>query len=111
MDDDATAVLRRAQLIIYQASWHIMEEAALASLAGTRGLRRAPLDLRSQVIQLVTFDGQYLGRVRRDTNPGTSESWVAVRLLTGGVIGLYQTADDAAEALAIACGKRIRGDT
>jgi hypothetical protein len=109
MDDDASTVIRQAQLIIYQASWHIMEEAALASLADTRGLQRAPLDVRSQVIQLVTFDGQYLGRIRRDTTPGTGECWVAVRLLTGGIIGLYQTPDDAAEALAAASGKHIRG--
>jgi len=106
--DEATPVIRQAQLIIYQASWHIMEEAALASLAGTRGLHRAPLDPRSEVIQLVTYDGQHLGHIRRDTTPGIRERWLAIRRPAGSTTGLYPTAKDAAEGLAISCGKQIR---
>ncbi len=41
--------------------------AALTCLASTRGLRWAPLDPRSGVIQLVTYDGEHLGHVRRDS--------------------------------------------
>jgi hypothetical protein len=107
MDEDATAVIRQAERIIYQASWRIVEEAALARLAGTCGLRRAPLEPRSDIIQLVTYDGEHLGHVRRDSAWATSETWVAVRRLTGRTIGRYPTARDAAEALAIACGKEI----
>jgi len=107
MDDDATAVIRRAERIIYQASWHVLEEAALTCLAGTRGLRWAPLEPRSDVIQLVTYDGDHLGHVRRDSDSASACTWVAVRRLTGRAIGRYSTTQDAAQALAVACGKEI----
>jgi hypothetical protein len=106
MDDDA-AVIRQAERIIYQASWHVREEVALAFLAGTRGLRWAPLEPRSDVIQLVTYDGEHLGHVRRDSACAVPGTWVAVRLLTGLAIGCYLTTRDAAQALATACGKEI----
>lgn len=107
MNDDATAVIRQAELIIYQASWHVLEEVALTCLAGTRGLRWAPLAPRSDVIQLVTYDGEHLGHVRRDSASATPGTWVAVRRLTGRAIGRYPTTQDAAQALAAACGKEI----
>jgi hypothetical protein len=107
MDDEATAVIRQAQLIAYQASWHIMEEAALASLAGTRGLQRAPLVPPSEVIQLVTYDGEHLGHIRREITSGIGETWMAVFRPPGRTAGRYLTAHDAAEALAVAHGKRI----
>jgi hypothetical protein len=107
MDDDATTVIRQAERIIYQASWHTAEKAALTGLAGTSGLRRAPLEPRSDVIQLVTYDGEHLGHIRRDSASATGETWAAVRRLTGRTIGSYPTARDAAQALALACGKEI----
>ncbi|MGH3401597.1 MAG: hypothetical protein ACRDRJ_03625 [Streptosporangiaceae bacterium] len=105
MDEDATAVIEHAQRIIYQASWHILEEAALAGLAGTRGLRRAPLEPRSDVIQLVTYDGQHIGHVRRDHTCAPGETWVAIRRLPGRPVGCYPSPSVAAVALAVACGK------
>jgi len=107
MDDDAAAVIRQAERIIYQASWHVLEEVALACLAGTRGLRWAPLEPRSDAIQLVTHDGEHLGHLRRDSGSTTPGTWVAVRRLTGRAIGCYPAAQDAAQALAVACGKEI----
>ncbi len=106
MDDDVAALIRQAELIIYQSGWHILEETALASLAGTRGLRYAPLVPQSQVIQIVTYDGRHLGHIRRDTL-GASETWTAVRR-GGRTAGRYPAAQDAAEALAIASGRPTR---
>jgi len=107
MDEDAAAVIRRAERIIYQASWHVLEEVALTCLASTRGLQWAPLEPRSDVIQLVTYDGEHLGHLRRDSACATPSAWVAVRRLTGRAIGCYPTTRDAAQALAVACGKEI----
>ena len=107
MDDDAAAIIRRAERIIYQARWHVLEEAALTCLASTRGLRWAPLEPRSDVIQLVTYDGEHLGHIRRDSACTAPSTWVAVRRLTGRAIGSYPTTHDAAQALAVACGKEI----
>jgi len=107
MTDDATAVICQAERIIYRASWLFAEWAALAGLAGSCGLRRAPLEPRSDVIQLVTYDGEHLGHVRRDSSSASGETWVAVRRATGRTIGCYPSAPDGAEALALACGKQI----
>ncbi|HTW03155.1 MAG TPA: hypothetical protein VMF87_22820 [Streptosporangiaceae bacterium] len=107
MDDDAAAVIRQAERIIYRASWLFVEGAALAGLAGSCGLRRAPLEPRSDVIQLVTYNGEHLGHVRRDRSSTSGETWVAVSRATGQTIGCYPAALDAAEALALACGKQI----
>jgi hypothetical protein len=107
MDEDATAVILQAERIIYQARWHILEEVALQSLVGTRGLRRAPLEPRSDVIQLVAYDGEHIGHVRRDHARGPGETWVAVRRLPGRAVGCYPSPSAAAEALALACGKEI----
>jgi inorganic pyrophosphatase len=62
MDDASAAIVREAERIIYQAGWRVQEEVALQQLAGTIGLRWTPLDPRSDVIQLVTFNGEHLGR-------------------------------------------------
>jgi hypothetical protein len=104
MDEDGSAVLLQAERIIYQASWRILEEVALEGLAGTSGLRRAPLEPRSEVIQLVAYDGEHLGHIRRDRT-ASSEAWVAVQRLPGAPVGRYGSAREAAEALARACGK------
>jgi hypothetical protein len=104
MDTDAIAVIRRAESIIYRASWRFLEEIALEHLAGTRGLSWAPLEPRTDVIQLVTYDGEHLGHLRRDSH-AQPERWVAVSRLAGRPVGRYASAQEAAEGLARACGK------
>jgi len=106
MDEDSAAVIHQAERIIYQASWQLQEEAVLQGLADTRGLRWAPLEPRSDVIQLVTYDGEHLGHIRRDGSSGPGTRWVAV-LRPGRAVGCYGSAREAAEALARACGKEI----
>jgi hypothetical protein len=105
MDDDAIAVIQQAERIIYRAAWRVLEEAALDALAGTPGLRRARLEPRSEVIQLVTCDGEHLGHIRRDLAAQPGNTWVAVPRTAGRPAGLYRSAQEAAEALARACGK------
>ena len=106
-DDDALEVIRRAERIVWAASWHLQEQCVLGQLAGTRGLRRARLEPRSNVIQLVTFDGEHLGHVRREGPAGPDERWVAVLTDQSRQVGTYGSAADAAAALARACGKTI----
>lgn len=105
MDDNAEAVILQAERIIYRAGWRLLEEIALEGLAGTRGLRRARLEARSEVIQLVTFDGEHIGHIRCDRAASPAEAWLAVPQLRGRSVGSYPSAQDAAEALARACGK------
>jgi hypothetical protein len=105
VDDDAIAVILQAERIIYRAGWRLLEEAALAGLARSRGLRRAPLEPRSDVIQLVTFDGEHLGHIRCDRAAGPGQTWVAVPQPEGQPVGSYRSAQEAAEALARACGR------
>jgi len=107
MDDDATAVIHQAERIIYRARWQLLEETALAGLAGTRGLRRAPLEPRSEVIQLVTFDGEHIGHIRCDRAASPGREWVAVPQPQGRPAGCYCSAQEAAEALARACGRAV----
>jgi len=108
MDDDATAAIHQAEQIIYRARWQLLEDTALAELAGTRGLRRAPLEPRSEVIQLVTYDGEHIGHIRRNPAATPGPAWVAVPQPQGRPAGAYPTAREAAEALARACGKLRR---
>jgi hypothetical protein len=105
MDDAAVAVIMQAERIIYRAGWRLLEEVALEGLAGTRGLRRARLQPRSDVIQLVTFDGEHIGHIRCDRAASPDSAWVAVPRLHGRPVGSYPSAQEAAEALARACGK------
>ncbi len=105
MDEDAIAVILRAERIIYRAGWRLLEEVALESLARTRGLCRAPLEPRSGVIQLVTYDGQHIGHVRYDHAAAPGREWVAVPQPRARPVGYYRSAQEAAEALARACGK------
>ncbi len=88
----------------WAAGWHLQEQSVLRELAGTRGLARARLEPRSDVIQLVACDGEHLGHVRRDS-PG--ERWVAVLRHGAQQVGVYGSAAEAAAALARACGKTI----
>ena len=105
MDTDAIDVVQRAENIIYRASWRLVEETALERLAGTRGLCWVPLEPRTDVIQLVAYDGEHLGHIRRDRSREVSDGWVAVRRLPAGMVGRFATAREAAQALARFCGK------
>jgi len=109
MDDDAISVILQAERIIHRAGWRLLEETALEGLAGTRGLRRAPLEPRSEVIQLVTYDGDHIGHIRCDRTGGSGQTWVAVAQPRGRPVGAYCSAQEAAEALAQACGKLSPG--
>ena len=105
MDDDAITVILQAERIIYRASWLLLEETALAGLAQTRGLHRAPLEPRSEVIQLVTYDGEHIGHIRCARATSAGQRWVAVQQPLGRPVGCYRSEQEAAEALARACGK------
>jgi hypothetical protein len=106
-DDDALEVIRQAERVVWAASWHLQEQSTLEKLAGTRGLARARLEPRSDVIQLVTYDGEHLGHIRREGPPGPEERWVAVLKHRSQQVGVYGSAGAAAAALAQACGKTI----
>jgi hypothetical protein len=107
MDDDGTEIIHQAERIVYQASWRLQEEVTLEGLADTQGLCWAPLEPRSDVIQLVTYDGGHLGHMRRAGPRGPDEHWVAVLKLRCRAIGSYSSTRDAAEALARASGIQI----
>jgi len=104
--DDAVEVIREAERTVYHTQWRIWEELALEVLARTRGLARAPLVPGSEVIQLVAYDGEHLGHVRRDSTRGPAECWIAVTRERH--VGIYPSASEAAGALALACGKQPR---
>lgn len=107
IDDDGLEVIRQAERIVWAASWHLQEQSALEKLAGTRGLALTRLEPCSDVIQLVTYDGEHLGHVRREGHPGQDERWVAVLKHESRQVGVYASATEAAAALARACGKAI----
>ena len=101
-------MIRQAERIVWAAGWHLQEQSVLEELAGTRGLARARLEPRSEAIQLVTYDGEHLGHVRREGPAGPDERWVAVLKHQARQVGTYGSADAAAAALARACGKTTR---
>ena len=101
-------VIREAERTVYRAQWRIWEELAVEHLACTSGLARAGLVPGSDVIQVVTWDGEYLGHVRRDRQCPLSECWVAVLKRHARPCGRYDSAQAAAAALAQACGKATR---
>jgi hypothetical protein len=107
-NDDGVEVIRQAERIVWAAGWHLQEQEALRQLAGTRGLACARLEPRSDVIQLVTYDGEHLGHVRREGPAGPDERWVAVLKQQARHVGTYGSAAAAASALARACGKTTR---
>ena len=105
MDEDALEAISQAERIVYVAGWRVQEETVLRQLAGACGLAYAPLEPRSDVIQLVTYDGEHLGHVRLDGPHGPAERWVAVLKTEARPVGRYGSARAAAEALAQALGK------
>lgn len=108
MSSDPLEAVCEAERIVWAAGWRFQEQEVLGRLAGTKGLARARLDARSEVIQLVAYDGEHLGHVRRESGPGQAKQWVAVIKDRGRRIGVYPTADAAAEALARARGEITR---
>ena len=106
--DDALDVIHRAERIVWIAGWRLQEQDVLQQLAATRGLAFARFDPRSDVIQLVTYDGEHLGHVRRGGPRGPGERWLAVLKGQARPIGCYRTARSTAKALARECGKAIR---
>ncbi len=102
VDDE---VIRRAERVLYLTQWRVWEEAVLDRLALTRGLASAPLLPTSDVIYLVTYDGQHLGHVRRGGPRTRDECWVAVPLMQVPLAGYHHSAEAAARALARACGR------
>jgi hypothetical protein len=105
---DALDVIWQAERIVWAAGWHLQERDVLEQLAGTQGLARARLEPRSDVIQLVTYDGEHLGHVRREGLAGPDERWVAVLRRDARQVGTYGSAEAASAALARACGKTTR---
>ncbi len=103
--DDAVEVVREAERTVYHTQWRVWEELALEQLAWTAGLARAPLLPGSEAIQLVTWNGEHIGHVRRDGPPGPDRCWVAVAVKQARPCGQYDSAEAAARELARACGK------
>lgn len=101
-------MIRQAERVVWAAGWHLQEQSALVKLAGTRGLACARLDPRSDVIQLVTYDGEHLGHVRREGPAGPEEHWVAVLRRRALQVGTCASPGAAAAALGLACGKTAR---
>jgi len=106
-DDDMLQVIHEAELIVWAAGWQLQEQVVLEQLVGIRGLACARLEPQSAAIQLVTYDGEHLGHIRRDGPAGPDERWVAVLKDRARQIGIYVSPVAAAAALAHACGKRI----
>jgi hypothetical protein len=106
--DDAIDVIREAERTVDRAQWRIWEEVALGHLACTLGVARASLVPGSDVIQLVTYDGEHLGHVRRGTQRPPGERWVAVAVRDARSCGRYRAAEVAARGLASACDKGER---
>jgi len=103
---DGLAAVHDAERIIWVAGWRLAEQRALAGLAGTRGLACGRLEPRSEVIQLVTYDGEHLGHIRRES-AAPAERWVMVPRERSEAAGHYASAFAAARALAAVCGKEI----
>jgi hypothetical protein len=107
---EETPALADPDRIVWATGWQAQEESVLRRLAGTRGLVCAPLEPYSDMIQLVTYEGEHLGHVRLDGLYNLRERWVAVSRAAADAqpAGGYATAQDAARALARAAGKMVR---
>jgi hypothetical protein len=105
MCDEAEEAVRYAERIVWAAGWRIQEALVLQQLASTSGLARGRLEPRSDVIQLISYDGAHLGHIRRDGSSGPGERWVAVPKNSRRLPHGYDSAVRAARALAVAAGK------
>ena len=79
-----------------------------AATAGPYARAVAPLLPGTDVIQLVTYDGEHLGHVRLDGPRGPGERWVAVPKKQARPVGSCPSARAAALALSRASGKKAR---
>jgi hypothetical protein len=105
MRDEAEEAVQYAERIAWLASWRMQEARVLRQLASTAGLACGRLEPRSEVIQLVTYDGEHLGHIRRDGPRGPGEMWVAVPKDPGRIASRYDSAVSAPRALAVSAGK------
>ena len=85
--------------------WLPAEQAALARLAGTRGLARTRLNAYTDEIQVVAYDGDYLGRIRLMGAHTRSPRWTALPRGRMTNTGTYTNPKAAAIALARAAGR------
>ncbi|WP_407836844.1 hypothetical protein ACE1OC_10745 [Streptomyces sp. DSM 116496] len=92
-------IIESAERIVYRAKLKFLEETALAGLAHVEGLALAPLCPPSQVIQVVSYGGRHLGRVRHQQEEG----WLALVKGTAHATGPYEDARSAAESLYVQC--------
>ncbi|WP_158734266.1 hypothetical protein [Streptomyces sp. NRRL F-2747] len=88
-------IIELAERIVYRAKLKFLEEAALAGIADAEGLALAPLCPPSRVIQVVSYHGLHLGRVRQEREGG----WIAVAKGAAHSSGPYEDARAAAESL------------
>ncbi|MBY8889261.1 hypothetical protein K7472_31115 [Streptomyces sp. PTM05] len=82
-------------------------DSVLAKAHDTQGLVRSKLYPHSDAIQLVTYDGEYLGSIRLAGGPARQASWVAVpegQLMTAGT---FHSPKAAAKALGLAADKAV----
>lgn len=89
---------------MYLSQWRSWEHLALERLAGTRGLACTPLVAGSEVIQLVSYDGDHIGHVRLDGPQAGGECWGAVPRDSGELADRLSTAGAAVWMLALASG-------
>ncbi|MET8405379.1 hypothetical protein [Streptomyces sp900116325] len=102
--DSAIDVIREAERTVINAKWHWCEARALEQLAAQPGLACSPLFPGHPVIQVVAYDGQLLGRVRRHTADGVTR-WITVHADTAHELGARRSMRAAARTLARAAGK------
>jgi hypothetical protein len=99
MTPEESLVVLAAASVIVRTRLSMLEDEALETLRERPGLALAPLWPGSPVIQLVTFDGVHIGRVRLENPHERRESWVAVPLPPKRSHGSYSSAWTAAESL------------
>jgi hypothetical protein len=83
------------------------ERLALARLADTRGLARTRVTSHSDEIQVVTYDGEYIGRIRLAAAHARQQRWIAIPVGRQTTLGSYTSARAAANALGQATGRVI----
>jgi len=104
--EPAHAGLGEADRTVFAAHWRIREEDAVARLAGHPGLAWTRLYPRSRVIQIVAWNGHYLGRVRLARHHEPADRWTAIPN-SGRPAGPYPTVGAAAAALGARSDRRL----